>query len=202
MGVCRKRDCRAFTLLEVLLALALLVILAALTWPSLGRPLVNQRLRLAADQVRTAWARARIDAMSSGQTYVFHYVPDGDRYVIACQVNPEMLSDALWAGEMDVLSDQVDAAALAAPQEYFLPEGCRFAGGESFLDTRAELSLSLSTPLLDEELAWAEPIFFYPDGTTSTARLGLINENGRLIELFLRGLTGVVTLSPIQAVEQ
>ena len=38
--------------------------------------------------------------------------------------------------------------------------------------------------------AWSVPIFFYPDGTTSTAAVLLKNANGRCIEVRLRGLTG------------
>ena len=38
--------------------------------------------------------------------------------------------------------------------------------------------------------AWSVPIFFYPDGSTSTAAVLLKNENGRCIEVRLRGLTG------------
>jgi len=56
-------DRKATTLIEVLLVLALLVMLAAMTWPALDRPMADQRLRKAADRVRTAWVRARIDAM-------------------------------------------------------------------------------------------------------------------------------------------
>ena len=45
------------------------------------------------------------------------------------------------------------------------------------------------TPGVDGK-AWSVPIFFYPDGSTSTAAVLLKNENGRCIEVRLRGLTG------------
>jgi Tfp pilus assembly protein FimT len=38
--------------------------------------------------------------------------------------------------------------------------------------------------------AWASPIFFYPDGTTSTTMVTLQNEAGRSMTIRLRGLTG------------
>ena len=41
--------------------------------------------------------------------------------------------------------------------------------------------------------AWSTPIFFYPDGSTSTAAILLKNEAGRCIEVRLRGLTGTGT---------
>ncbi|MGD0382278.1 MAG: hypothetical protein ABSA77_02075 [Thermoguttaceae bacterium] len=46
---------------------------------------------------------------------------------------------------------------------------------------------------------WSEPIFFYPDGTTSNAQLLLRNKEGRMIELFLHGLTGIVKVSDVTA---
>ena len=37
---------------------------------------------------------------------------------------------------------------------------------------------------------WSSPIFFYPDGSSSTAAILLKNDLGRCIEIRLRGLTG------------
>ena len=84
-----RTDRRAVTLIEVLLVLALLVVLASMTWPALDRPMANQRLRKAADRVRTAWTRARIDAMSTGQTILFQCTLESDQYTIQSQAGPE-----------------------------------------------------------------------------------------------------------------
>ena len=46
-----------------------------------------------------------------------------------------------------------------------------------------------------EGIAWSTPIFFYPDGSTSTAAVLLKNESGRCIEVRLRGLTGKGTVT-------
>ncbi|MHB8898361.1 MAG: prepilin-type N-terminal cleavage/methylation domain-containing protein, partial [Thermoguttaceae bacterium] len=80
---------RAITLIEVLLVLSLLVMLAAMTWPAMDRPMADQRLRKAADMVRTAWAKARIEAMSTGQTLLFESTLDSDQYTIQAQAGPE-----------------------------------------------------------------------------------------------------------------
>jgi len=45
---------------------------------------------------------------------------------------------------------------------------------------------------------WSTPIFFYPDGTTSTAAILLKNEAGRCIEIRLRGLTGTSMVTGIK----
>ena len=47
---------------------------------------------------------------------------------------------------------------------------------------------------------WSTPIFFYPDGSTSTAALLLKNESGRCIEIRLRGLTGTSMATGIKMV--
>ena len=52
-----------------------------------------------------------------------------------------------------------------------------------------------------EGTVWSSPIFFYPDGTTSTAAVLLKNTSGRCIEVRLRGLTGTATLTEITLTE-
>jgi len=44
---------------------------------------------------------------------------------------------------------------------------------------------------------WSSPIFFYPDGLTTTTAMLLKNEAGRCIEIRLRGLTGTSMITPI-----
>ena len=63
----------AFTLVEVMLVLALLVVIGALIWPAVKGPFEGQRLRKAGDQVRAEWTRARTRAMKSGRTQVFQF---------------------------------------------------------------------------------------------------------------------------------
>jgi len=46
-------------------------------------------------------------------------------------------------------------------------------------------------------MIWSSPIFFYPDGTTSTAAVLLKNEMGRCTEVRLRGLTCTATVTEI-----
>lgn len=53
------------------------------------------------------------------------------------------------------------------------------------------------TPSAENNMAWSTPIFFYPDGSTSTAAILLKNEAGRCIEVRLRGLTGTGTATRI-----
>src|SRR6185437_3581200 len=87
----------AFTLLELLLALSVLVAVAAITWPALERPLASQRLRRAAEQVRTQWIKARTKAISTGETYSFRYEPDTARFRVESQSQEASLLEAASA---------------------------------------------------------------------------------------------------------
>jgi Tfp pilus assembly protein FimT len=180
---------RAMTLLEVLLVLCLLVILASVAWPALERPLANQRLRQAADAVRAEWTRARVEAMSSGRTYVFSHGLDSDAYRV------ENLESAEYVPE----TTDEESAETCGWTSHVLPEGCQFVAGETRPDDRAEMAFGEdAAPEADAGgTVWSEPILFYPDGTTSDATVVLENEYHRRIELDLRGLTGVATVGEL-----
>jgi hypothetical protein len=45
--------------------------------------------------------------------------------------------------------------------------------------------------------AWAGPVVFNPDGTSTDATVLLINENQSTIRVTLRGMTGTVTLGEV-----
>lgn len=192
------------TLVEVLLTLALLVVLSAMAWPTLNRPWASQRLRRAADQVRADWTRARVKAMSTGQTHIFRYAPEEGRYEIRASGDEELMLGDVVVGASGEAFGVGDAAPSQAIQRN-LPEGVTFLVGDSAIDTRAvwasETELLAFGPDLMQADApeCADVIRFYPDGTTSTARLLLKNEHDRVIELVLRGLTGVVTVGEVKA---
>ncbi len=205
-----RSDRQAFTLVEVLLVLALLVVLASLSWPALTFPMANQALRSAADELRTSWSRARVAAMTSGSTYEFRaytapqgaLVPKGeqrrDYYTIDRQLTPEASADLSTAEFQAVEQGFVEEGSPPLVVNGRLAEGIRFEGGETAADSRAQTASPDVSPGLNQGLPVGDPVFFYPDGTTSTSRLRLQNEYGRWMELSIRGLTGVVTVGPIQ----
>ena len=60
------------SLLELMLVLAMLVVIGAWRCRRFG-PFANQRLRKAGEMVRVEWAKARNQAMKTGQIQVFQY---------------------------------------------------------------------------------------------------------------------------------
>ena len=197
-----RRPRHAVTLVEVLLVLCLLVAIASIAWPSLERPLSNQRLRKSADLVRVVWGRARIRAMSTGETLVFRYSIEGDRYSIQTYAGPESVAGAQSADGLAGASNYETDPAFMLGAEPRLPEKMTFLSGETATDVRAESLTLEEAPSVDGGQGWSEPILFYPDGSASTATVVLKNEYERSIELSLRGLTGVITVGEVYSAEE
>jgi len=198
IGRCRQSTSnrrQGFTLLELMLTLSILVILASLTLPLMQKPLASQRLRDAAGLVRAKWVATRVKALDSGDVYLFRYIAEEDRFCIEARRQPDTLGDSIWS---DTSTGSLQVAELQTREET-LPEGVIFVGSETAPDTRASTIVSTADAF---EAGATAPILFYPDGTTSTARLVLRNEYGRTIELSLRGLTGVVTIGKVAAAEE
>jgi Tfp pilus assembly protein FimT len=61
--------------------------------------------------------------------------------------------------------------------------------------------LSQPAGSLESTQDWAS-VYFYPDGTSTSARLMVLNSRGRLMVLSLRGLTGVVTVSDVKSQQE
>src|ERR1043165_1873706 len=67
-----KREARAgYSLLEVVLALAIFVILAAVSYPTFDSMHEEYRMANAVDEVRAAWDTAQAHAIDEGRPYQF-----------------------------------------------------------------------------------------------------------------------------------
>ena len=213
------------TLMEILLVLALMVAIAALSLPALKGPMENHRLRMSGDMVRVEWSRARVKAMESGRTYVFHYQPElgdfkiepwylDDDYLESSEVIPALAGGPIAgaAGRQPAgqpagslasggIVNPTSTTATSTTELGVLPDGIVFVGSETELDDRsAFLSATMSTQASD--VVWSDPIFFYPDGTSSTTRILLRNSRGRYLMVAVRGLTGVVQVSDLLNAEE
>jgi type II secretion system protein H len=176
-----------YTLLEMLLVLALMSALAAIAVPSLQGPLADRRLRSAAEHVRAAWLTARSEAMTSGQIHIFRYEAQSNQY----EIGP-------WEGADSAL--ETATAGTAASSLQTLPDGVTFVGGNQQEDTRsAQVSSQMGSAA---GATSAPPVMFYTDGQTSTVELQLAHEFGLGVTLSLRGLTGVVSMSDTFPLEE
>jgi prepilin-type N-terminal cleavage/methylation domain-containing protein len=193
----RRGPRRAFTLVELLLTMALLVIISGVAWVGVQRPLARQRLRSAADLVHAEWTQARVDAMKSGHTYAFRYMLHGNRYHLGPQENPSATdsSSSSSAAPQSSAPDEEEMGddPLPPPVDKTLPQGIRFLGPEGGSEL-ATLGEGPATASADNANGWSEPIYFYADGSTSDARLLVAADRHSALRLQLRGITGMVTI--------
>lgn len=217
-GSARHMRASGFTLLELLLVLTLLVVVGGIVSQSLRGPIESQRLRRSSELLRIALGRARVKAMQSGQTQVFQYEVAGSRY----QTQPLALDSEASEWGLDAF-DQSDQLLQAndpnnpdllagtgskqvntlAQLRYQLPEGIVFQQGATEIDLRMSLAQEELAAIDQTAQNWSQPILFYPDGSTSEARLFLSNQAGvRFIAIRLRSLTGIPVVSGVLSQEE
>ncbi len=180
----RSGQCRGLTLVEIVLVLALLVVISAISLPLLDGTLSHAALHSGGDLLRSAWSKARLAAMQSGQTYVFRFEPEGSRFQIVA-LNELSLPEVaeLQPDDPEAQHDAVDVLRLSLNR---LPDGVVFAKGD--VSTSSHLMATLPEA---GHSPWSSPILFHPDGTTSDASVLLTNNRPTAIRVTLRGLTGI-----------
>ena len=169
---------RGFTLLEITLVMAVMVLLAAMALPSIEAMYGDARIGAAADQIRGRWADARAKAIDEGRPYRFATQPDG-QYKIA----PD--TTEFWGDSGDnTASDNNDSDSPPLILEESLPEGFKFAADSNN-------SNSGDGP-------WQSAIKFLPDGTASADTTITISAEGyRSMQLHVRALTGAITMETL-----
>jgi prepilin-type N-terminal cleavage/methylation domain-containing protein len=183
-----------FTLLELLLVLAVLVTVASLTWPSLTRYLREQDILEGAEATRAAAAGTRIKAIDTGLTYQFRYEPQGRMFVVIPYDPPETI-----AASSTITDGSVSTYPMLSGR---LSEQCRFVvpadqpGVSEGLPPEAFTGLPNAGEL--QGVTWGPPILFFPDGTAADATFGIVNEDDLRVDLSVRGLTGALSLGPLR----
>jgi prepilin-type N-terminal cleavage/methylation domain-containing protein len=190
-------DRRGVTLIEVMLTLCLLAAMAVFTWPLLDNSFASQRLRSAASRIRAQWIKARAEAMNSDTVYLFRYTPEDNRYTVENQIDPDLAAEQNLGDGSGGGSGVQDPSSMPHKTQGVLPEGVVFGSVQVDPDPRADTAMANGDQTGDQDASEADPLFFFPDGTTSNARLRLKNDRGRSIDVMLRGLTGVVTVGDV-----
>ncbi|MDX1962204.1 MAG: hypothetical protein SFX18_03560 [Pirellulales bacterium] len=197
----RPYQCRtsrsAFTLVELLLVVALGVILVSLTLPVLFGVASSARLGSAADQLRIAMSTARARAITSGQAHTLTFGPTASQY----SVQP-----------LSGFTDSVEAnpGTQVFTEQFTLPDGVTYAELASVEDQRSSTAAATAEGANaanqsatgsgnGTNAGTGQQLYFYPDGSTSTAEVQLVNETGLAIKIQLRGLTGTALVSEMYA---
>jgi prepilin-type N-terminal cleavage/methylation domain-containing protein len=183
-------DRRAFTLLEMVLVLAITVILLSLAYPSFTSMQRSYRLEGAADAAKGGMASARAQAIEEGRPYRFAIVPGKGNFRVA----PD--SPAYWSGGQP--PPPPDGTAPPLILEGHL-EGAWF--GEA-----GQVEEGAATALEKDEVGpdqWKAVAVFLPDGTARAPDatddslpevvIPVATEGTRPLVVVLRLLTGTVT---------
>lgn len=179
---------RGFTLVEVVLVCALVVLLAMIAYPTLQSLYDDLRLNSATDQVRAAWTQARVQAIDEGRAYRFSVVPGKGNYRLA----PD--AGEYWAGNGGPGGAENTDPNAEPPLvlEDALPRGVRFAlaDGNTPLDFNAneETAAPIGSVDVGQYVTLAT---FLPDGTArEDVSIAFSTKGSRPLLLRLRGITG------------
>src|SRR5262245_45505414 len=162
-----------FTLLELILVLAIVAMVLAMAYPSLDAFLTEARLKAGADHLRARFAEARSHAILDNQPYVFSVKPGESAYRIAPDNH----------GGMNETDPGAEGQAASFMLEGEMPNNIRFN-----LD-HANVSGAGS------DNGYVGILTFLTDGSCDddkTIRLDL--EGATPIEITVRGLTGAVSV--------
>ncbi|MBX3443492.1 MAG: prepilin-type N-terminal cleavage/methylation domain-containing protein [Planctomyces sp.] len=187
---------RGFTLLEILLVLAVVAVIIGATWPSLMQYVREEGLRSAVDEVRQDLAGTRLKAIENGLVYQFRYEPGGRNYIVLPYDRPETGNVAASSTQSQFRPTRPQGVPTVMGK---LPETLQF---RALPTQRVETIPTEWLSMLSQReslgmVQWSGPILAFLDGTTDNATLIIEDRQGYWQGLTLRGITGSVELGPV-----
>ncbi len=174
-----------FSLLELILVIAVLIVFASLAMPMVLQTFQRQGLVKGCDRIRGEMGKARVRAMRTGKVHALYFVAGQPWFVVAPY--EEAREQNTKAAER--LQSLANRPPYSDTEEDLLPRGVIFSNNaEAVVDARAAQTVA------DNEESALQTVFFYPDGTAQDARVTLQNEKGSKRDVVVRGLTGTAVL--------
>jgi prepilin-type N-terminal cleavage/methylation domain-containing protein len=174
-----------YTLFEVMLVMAVLVLLGTIALPSLDAMYADSRLSAGVDGVRSAMAQARNQAMEEGRPYRLAVIPGKGNY----RIGPD--SPDYWSGgDGPAASDPNGAAPV---HEDALPQGVTFTTdpNQGAPEPGEDTALAPGSASPDQ---WATVMVFLPDGSAQDdVQMTFRARAANPVVLRVRALTGVIT---------
>jgi type II secretory pathway pseudopilin PulG len=176
----------AFSLLEVTLVAAVLVIVSAIFVTSFDGMFGYFKVNAAVDSVQAAWALGRAHSTEEGVPYRFSVVPGQGNYRLA----PD--SGDYWTGSTPAPANPDNPPAVV---EDALPKGVTFSMGGNGPAPAADANEETSRPVGQVDSgSWSTVAVFLPDGTARDDVQILFQVKGaQPMGIFLRAVTGAVT---------
>ncbi len=181
-----------FTLLEMLLVLAILVAITTVTIPVVGRMYDTHRIQQAAMEVRTTLSAARLRAIDHGVAFECRFEPHGRHMVMG----PRRARGIQFGSAEDHAAETPERPREGMHVE--LPQPLYFWTAD---DHREQLEDQALHELIDGDLlgdrSWSAPVVFATNGTSSNATFEIRDHEGRVVQLVVRGLTGAASTARI-----
>jgi Tfp pilus assembly protein FimT len=186
--------------LELLLVISIMVVIAAVTVPSLTGMVDSRKLPNSAERLSLEIKEARVRAMRTGQAQMLQFQLGTGEYKLSpwLSVNDESSASsgatmqlqsgvAVEVGGMSEAAQAVDPADRVADklEEGVIVVAVNQNGGSRF---QYEQSVASNNSMASAQIA--PPILFYTDGTASTSEIILQDTYGYRKAIRLRGLTG------------
>jgi len=201
-----RRQRLGVSLLELMLVIALLSVIAAISFPAFRKTLIRNELTTAARQLQQDLQRARLNSMETGVIWIFLPSWDSHEYFLGPLDGWQEIGSGTGSGENESQSGQFSSS----PEEEWerkLPLGLNFitaiaphsldpaaaATTGSRNQTNASAGLSQRTGIGRLNQA----VLIYPTGRMTSFSWTLINEEGYQITLEIQGLAGRIKLGPV-----
>lgn len=195
-SMCRHRQ--AFTLMEIVLVLAILVAVAAMAGPAYLGTLKRERVRKAAESIGADWTRTRATAIETGMTQLWACTVATGDYSASSYVADGSLTNGDVAGMVGQSAiptpvtpstgDLDDTFGQTMPQGVSISEVLVTDG-----DTRITMDMTTSAGE-----GGTATLLFYPDGTSSSARITVTGEDGTSMAAVINGIAGTVRVMPVE----
>lgn len=162
----------AFTLMEVMVVVAILVIISAIAYPSMDGFRDRMRLDGSVDQIRGKWGECRAHAIEEGRSYRFAVKAGTNQYRVA----PDAAE--FWDGGGDAAATGSDIQPLILEEEIEKDVLFQFTEGSGGAESGG----------------WTTVVVFRPIGECKAdAEVKFQLEGMKPVTLRVRALTGVVT---------
>jgi prepilin-type N-terminal cleavage/methylation domain-containing protein len=193
---------RGYTLFELLIVVAILATVVALSWPALERFYLEYRVRQAGQLVQARLAGARVHAVDTGFDYQFRFEPEGQRFLVL-PYDSQALA-ALQTASSPTGGSSGSSTAVRIPRiAGTLPSTtAHFDSTSTGASAPQQIPAEWLSGIPDADkfngVNWSAPLLFHADGSAASAQVIIRDKKSRYVVVSVRSMTGSVSVSAIQ----